>query len=233
MREYASQFELLLGRLDSYDEGMLLNQFVWGLQPELARSVSLHYPKSIAQAVSLAETTELAVKASRRPVAKGGQFGRAPSNQNRGRGQWNMRGRRGSSQRGGRGYGNSGGGRGGSRGNYRGGKSSTGSYDPLACYRCGVRGHLARDCPQSGGAQSRGSGNAGPSRGRFSQSGQRGPRTRGRGRQVRFGGLNVLYDEDGNEYPVDDAGQLYVPLDFAEAADKGETEVENQNQIKN
>ena len=28
VREYASQFELLLGRLDSYDEGMLLNQFV-------------------------------------------------------------------------------------------------------------------------------------------------------------------------------------------------------------
>ena len=68
MREYASQFEILLGRLDSYDKSMLLNQFVWGLQPELARSVSLHYPKSIAQAVSLAETTELAVKASRRPA---------------------------------------------------------------------------------------------------------------------------------------------------------------------
>ena len=48
VREYASQFEMLLGRLESYDEGMLLNQFVWGLQPELARSVSLHYPKSIA-----------------------------------------------------------------------------------------------------------------------------------------------------------------------------------------
>ena len=31
VREYASQFELLLGRLDSYDEGMMLNQFVWGL----------------------------------------------------------------------------------------------------------------------------------------------------------------------------------------------------------
>ena len=66
VREYASQFETLLGRLDSYDEGLMLNQFIWGLQPELARSVSLHYPKSIAQAVLLAETMELAVKASRR-----------------------------------------------------------------------------------------------------------------------------------------------------------------------
>ena len=58
VREYASQFETLLGRLDSYDESMLLNQFVRGLQPELARFVSLHYPKSIAQAVSLVETNE-------------------------------------------------------------------------------------------------------------------------------------------------------------------------------
>ena len=91
--EYASQFETLLGRLASYDETMLLNQFVWGLQPELARSVSLHYPKSIAQAVSLAEMTELAVKASRRPAGKGQQSGRAPNTQNRGRGQWRGRGR--------------------------------------------------------------------------------------------------------------------------------------------
>ena len=98
VREYASQFELLLGRLDSYDEGMLLKQFVWGLQPELARSVSLHYPKSIAQVVSLAETTELAVKTSRRPMAKGRQIGRVPISQNRGRGQW--RGTRGNGQRG-------------------------------------------------------------------------------------------------------------------------------------
>ena len=57
---------------------MLLNQFVWGLQPELARSVSLHYPKSIAQAVSLAKTTELAVKASIRPSGQGQKSGRAP-----------------------------------------------------------------------------------------------------------------------------------------------------------
>ena len=70
VRDYASQFETLLGRLDSYDESMMLNQFIWGLQPQLARSVSLHYPKSIAQTVSLAETTELVVKASRRPTTK-------------------------------------------------------------------------------------------------------------------------------------------------------------------
>ena len=41
----------------------MLNQFILGLQPKVARSISLHYPKSIAQVASLAETTELAVKA--------------------------------------------------------------------------------------------------------------------------------------------------------------------------
>ena len=50
---------------------------------------------------------------------------------------------------------------------------------------------------------------------------------------MRFGGLNVLYDEDGNSYPVDDASQLYVPLKFAQTAGKGENEEEIQNQIKN
>ena len=70
---------------------MMLNQFIWGLQPELARSVSLQYPKSIAQAVSLAETTELAIKASRRPTNKSGSSGmctKGPNQSNRGRGFW-------------------------------------------------------------------------------------------------------------------------------------------------
>ena len=71
VHDYASQFETLLGRSDSYDENMMLNQFIWGLQLELARSISLQYPKSIAQAVSLAETTELAVKVSYTPGLDG------------------------------------------------------------------------------------------------------------------------------------------------------------------
>ena len=89
VRDYASRFETLLRRLDSYDESMMLNLFIWGLQPELARSVSLQYPKNIAQAVSLAETTELAVKASRRLAMKTGPSGngqKGPSTSNRGRG---------------------------------------------------------------------------------------------------------------------------------------------------
>ena len=95
VREYASQFETLLGRLESYDEGLMLNQFVWGLQPDLARSVSLHYPNSIAKAVSLAETTELAVKASRRPgwnKSTTGNLAKGPNQSNRGQGRWKYRG---------------------------------------------------------------------------------------------------------------------------------------------
>ena len=48
------------------------------------------------------------------------------------------------------------------------------NFDPLACYRCGVRGHLARDCPLTKGATSQGSGSVGLSRGKFSQSGHKG-----------------------------------------------------------
>ena len=236
VRDYASQFETLLGRLDSYDEGLMLNQFIWGLQPDLARSVSLHYPTSIAKAVSLAETTELAVKASRRPNWKSSTAGnqaKGPSQPNRGRGQWRGRGGSRGGFRGGSSVGSAKsvrGRSGGSRG--RGGRSFSASFDPLACYRCGVRGHLARDCPQAGAAP-QGSGNAGPSQRKFTQSGQKGPRGRGRGRSVRFGGLNVLYDEAGNEYPVDDAGQLYVPLGYEPTETEEVIEEEKTKEIKN
>ena len=236
VRDYASQFETLLGRLDSYDEGLMLNQFIWGLQPDLARSVSLHYPTSIAKAVSLAETTELAVKASRRPNWKSSTVGnpaKGPSQPNRGRGQWRGRGGSRGGFRGGSSVGSAKsvrGRSGGSRG--RGGRSFSASFDPLACYRCGVHGHLARDCPQAGAAP-QGSGNAGPSQRKFTQSGQKGPRGRGRGRSVRFGGLNVLYDEAGNEYPVDDAGQLYVPLGYEPTETEEVIEEEKTKEIKN
>ena len=50
---------------------------------------------------------------------------------------------------------------------------------------------------------------------------------------MRFGGLNVLYDEDGNSYPMDDAGQLYISLEIALEAGDAEIEVEIENEIKN
>ena len=171
VRDYASQFETLLGRLDSYDKGHMLNLFIWGLQPDLARSVSLHYPQSIAKAISLAEITELAIKASRRPGWKSSTVGDQTRGQNqkkRGQGQWRGRGW---GRSGYRGKGNNSS-MGSARGNSRGrggvgrGQSYSVNYDPLACFQCGVRGHLARDCPQRR-AQSQGSGNAGPSRGTF------------------------------------------------------------------
>ena len=100
---------------------------------------------------------------------------------------------------------------GGRRGGRVGGSSGSVDFEPLAGYRYGGCGHMARDCPQA--AQSQGSGNAVPSHGGFSKSGQKGPKSRGRGRSVRVSALNVLYDDEGNVYPVDDAGQLYVPLE--------------------
>ena len=230
VQDYASQFGTLLGRVESYDESMMLNQFIWGLQAELAHFVSLQYLKSIAQGVSLAETTELAVKASRRPATKIGSSGtrhKGSNASNRGRGFWGGGMGRERGQGGAR-MGNSGGhgrGSGGRRG-------ASISFDPLACYRCGVRGHLARDYPQTG-SQSTGSSRTNSSRGTFSKSGQKGPRGRGRGRQVRFGALNVLYDEEGNMYPVDDASRLYVPLEFAQMAREEEIEVEKTYQTKN
>ena len=50
---------------------------------------------------------------------------------------------------------------------------------------------------------------------------------------MRFGGLNVVYNEDGNTYPMDHAGQLHVPLEYIQTVAKGVTEEENVNQTKN
>ena len=115
-----------------------------------------------------------------------------------------------------RGSGRSGGGRGESwsRGRSTGGRGrSSSGFDPLACYRRGVHGHLACDCPGSGNPSMSG-GSSGPTRGSSSKSGQSGPRRgRGRGQHVLFGGMNVVYDSEGYEYPVDDYGQIYVPLE--------------------
>ena len=42
----------------------------------------------------------------------------------------------------------------------------------------------------------------------------------------------MLYDEDGNQYPVDDVGQLYVPLDFGQDVVR-EAQEENIKETKN
>ena len=81
--------------------------------------------------------------------------------------------------------------------------------DPQACYVCGVRGHLARDCPQNATTSREGrTFNAGNQSG-FVQRGTGGDRSRGR--RTRFSGLNVVYDAEGYEYPVDDYGMIRFP----------------------
>ena len=43
----------------------------------------------------------------------------------------------------------------------------------------------------------------------------------------------MLYNEAGNEYPVDDAGQLHVPLRFEQSIVKEVFEEEKVNETKN
>ena len=155
---------------------------------------------------------------------------KGPTISNWGQGRWTGTARRG--------RGRSGGGRGGSgnRGrSFGGGRGRGGSsgFDPLACYHCGVRGHLACDCTSSGGSSMIGSGTT-LTRGTSSKSGRTGlGRSRGRGRHVRFVGFNVLYDSEGQEYPVDDYGQIYVPLESESAGGEEQVEDEKEKITKN
>ena len=117
------------------------------------------------------------------------------------------------------------------RGRNSGGRGrGSGGFDPLACYRCGVHGHLARDCPStSSQLLTLSGGSSGPTRGSSFKSGQSGPkRGRGRGRQVRFTGMNVLYDAEGYEYLVDDYGQIYIPLETEQTAAEMHEEEKNK-----
>ena len=95
-----------------------------------------------------------------------------------------------------------------------------------------MRGHLERDCPSTGTKLLTSSGEStGPTRGSSFKSGQSGP-TRGRGKHVWFGWMNVLYDSEGIEYPVDDYGQVYVPFEL-EQTGAGEIEEEKDKNTKN
>ena len=44
--------------------------------------------------------------------------------------------------------------------------------------------------------------------------------------------MNVLYDSEGIEYPVDDYGQVYVPFELEQSGAR-ETEVEKEKETKN
>ena len=60
--------------------------------------------------------------------------------------------------------------------------------------------------------------------------GFRGNRRGGSGRRARFSGLNVIYDTEGNEYPVDENGNLV--LEFIEEDDAA-TLQQNQQKSEN
>ena len=77
-------------------------------------------------------------------------------------------------------------------------------------------------------------GNTSPTQGISWKSGQSGPRRgRGRGRKARFGAMNILYDEEGYEYPIDEYGQIYVPLEPKRTvARENEEEIKKVQELK-
>ena len=116
----------------------------------------------------------------------------------------------------------------------RGGQGGMSSFDPLACYRCGVHGHLARDCPNAGTQLlTLSGGNSSRTHGDSFKSRKIGPKRGGRGRHVRFIGINILYDSQGCEYPVDDYGQVYVPFEFEQVGSSDMIEEETIKLTKN
>ena len=92
--------------------------------------------------------------------------------------------------------------------------------DPLACYVCRVRGHLARDCPQGTSASRGGSTSSSVNQPRFVQRGT--SSNRSRGQRTRFSGLNVVYDAEGQEYSIDDNGVIYIQADEQTGANNEE-----------
>ena len=243
VRDYTAEFETLLGRLSTRDEDTWKRMYVWGLQPHLARAVALKYPATIAQAAGHAEEIELTIRASQRPnlgqqgarattsySARGGSQP-APRPFGQGRGQGNV----GANQQRGRGFGGRRGG-GWSRDRRGGQQSTTQAKTGTHCFNCGQYGHYAAQCPR--GTNTSGSGNTGQSvnqRSNFAQA-RGGPREnrgniRGGGnKRTRFSGLNVVYDAEGNEYPIDENGKLVI--DVAEKDYEDASNPSSQNQEK-
>ena len=85
----------------------------------------------------------------------------------------------------------------------------------IQCFNCGQYGHYASQCPK--GASTSGSSSTAQSvnqRSNFAQArggqGRRGNRRGGGNRRTRFSGLNVVYDAEGNEYPIDEDGNIVL-----------------------
>ena len=200
----------------------------------------MKYPTIIAQAAGHAEEIELAIRASQRPnlgqqgtratasySARGGsQTAPRPFAQGKGRGNVSL------GQQGGRGNGGRRGG-GWNRGRRGGQSTMQQARTRIQCFNCGQYGHYASQCPRV--ANTSGSSSTVQSvnqRSNFAQvrgnrGGNRGNRQGGGNRRTRFSGLNVVYDAEGNEYPVDEAGNL--TLDFIDEEDAAPSQQNQQN----
>ena len=66
MRYYTVKFEVLLNRIPSYDESWMIDIFIWGLQPHIARIVSISRPKTVVEAMTIAEEIDHAIRASQK-----------------------------------------------------------------------------------------------------------------------------------------------------------------------
>ena len=115
----------------------------------------------------------------------------------------------------------------------RGSQSTTQTRTGIQCFNCGQYGHYASQCPK--GASTSSSSSTAQSvnqRSNFAQArggqGRGGNRRGGSNRRTRFSGLNVVYDAEGNEYPIDEDGNIV--LEFIEEDDAAVSQQNQQNQ---
>ena len=71
VRDYVVEFENYIGWLSSYDEAILLQNFICGLEKDLVEKVSTALPKMLLSAISVVEDLELAICFAHRPPIKG------------------------------------------------------------------------------------------------------------------------------------------------------------------
>ena len=74
IQEYIAEFEALLYKLPSYDESWMLDIFIWGLQPHMARIVTAHRPQTVDEATTIAKEIDFAIRASQPDCRTGKTF---------------------------------------------------------------------------------------------------------------------------------------------------------------
>ena len=65
------EFDNYVGRLSSYNEATLLQNFIWGLEKDVVEKASIAHPKMPLSTISIVEDLELAVRFAHRPPIKG------------------------------------------------------------------------------------------------------------------------------------------------------------------